>query len=85
MTYEVVWTDGFVDPGQLGICYPDRKQIIIKRGLNPRKTYFVFVHEVLHAINFEDEKMKLTEAQVEALENGLNRLSRLNGWTLFEQ
>lgn len=83
VTYEVRWTDEFKDPDQLGECCPSTKQIVIKTGLKKRKAFYVFLHEVLHAISLEHE-LELTEAQVEGLELGLDRLARLNrGMKLF--
>jgi hypothetical protein len=82
ITYEVVWTDAFKFERQLGECDPNTKQIKIKTGMNARKQYFVYLHEVLHAISFEAD-LELTEKQVEGLENSLNRLSRLNGHQFF--
>ena len=82
VTYEVVWIDSFVDPEQLGGCCYEDRQIKIKTGMKPRKAFYVFFHELIHAINFE-RKLKLTEKQTEGLELGLAGVARLNkGFTL---
>lgn len=61
----------------MGECCPNQKQIVLLRNLKPHKAYFVFLHEVIHAINFESA-LDLTESQVEGLECGIDRLFRLN-------
>lgn len=77
VTYDVLWTDSFKDPTQMGECDDVKKQIIIKKGLGKRQTYYTFLHELIHVIDMEN-KLGLTEAQVNGLEVEFNRVSRLN-------
>jgi hypothetical protein len=79
INYEVVWCDSFPNPKQVGECRPAPiRQIVIKKGESPTETYKTFIHETLHAINFECEGLTLTENQTGLLENELFRVMKLN-------
>ena len=39
----------------LGLCDPDKKVIRIKKGLSAKERMSTYVHEVLHAFEFEYE------------------------------
>lgn len=77
VTYEILWVDSFKDESQMGECDDVKKQIIIRKGLGKRASYYTFLHELIHAIDMEN-KFGLTEAQVNGLEVEFNRVSRLN-------
>lgn len=61
--YTVVWVDRFDDPEQIGWTAdgvgtkarpePGPKMIYLKKGMSRKETLEIFVHEVLHAIEFE--------------------------------
>ena len=68
--YEVVWTDGFLDPNVMGETRFDPNQIVIKNNLSPKETVTTYIHEVIHAISNEYD-VGLTETQVRALEKSL--------------
>lgn len=51
--YEVVWVDKFDDPDQLGYCTADKRLIYIKKDLSEKESMTIFLHELLHALEFE--------------------------------
>lgn len=77
VSYEVVFIDQFPNPKVLGECRYDKKQIVIKTGMNSTLTIRTLIHEVFHAISMEND-FDLTEKQVLALEDGVFRVARLN-------
>jgi len=79
VAYEVLYTSEFLkDDKQLGECRPDHKQILIKNEQSDSEKFQTFIHEVLHAISFENPKLNLTENQVQLLERGLFKILKLN-------
>lgn len=54
--YTVVFVDN-IEGGlsTLGLCDPNTKVIFIRNKLKPKDTLKVFIHEVLHALEFEFE------------------------------
>lgn len=78
--YEVTYIDTFKnDPEQLGECRLEPPQIVIKTEQPPGEKFSTFIHETIHALDFED-KIGLTEKQVLKLERGIFRMLKLNGW-----
>lgn len=47
------------------------KTIRIRFGMSPRETMRTFIHECLHAMDFENPKLKLKHKQVYALEEAI--------------
>jgi hypothetical protein len=93
VTYDVRWAQEFPPaaetkdhhPGRYdGECSYEKKQIVLVLGQTPRRTFFSFLHEVLHAINFEAKeksalhKKPLTESQICELEEAFSRILKLN-------
>lgn len=78
-TYRVMWIKEFQGSSQIGECDFNKKQIILKTGLSPETTFWVFFHEVLHAISHH-YKYPMTESQVNKTEVALSKVSRLNKW-----
>lgn len=79
-TYEVLYTDAFLtDPAQFGECRYDPKQILMRNSQSDSEKVQTFIHEVLHAISFENDGLNLTEKQVMILERSLFRVFKLNG------
>jgi hypothetical protein len=77
--YEIVWVDEFLnDKKQLGECRYEFKQILINKQQSPTEAYKTFLHELLHAIQFEYPELKLTHSQIYKLEEIIFRLLRLN-------
>lgn len=80
VTYEVLYSDEIVqDNNRLGECRPYSKQILIKTNQSPTEKFQTFIHEVLHAISFENKHLNLTEKQVRILEKSLYKMLKLNG------
>ncbi len=79
--YEVLFIESFSNPLQVGECRPDNKQIIIKSSLTDKEKLSCFIHESIHAVNFEYE-IGLTETQVLKLETAIMKVADLN--KLFE-
>jgi hypothetical protein len=77
VTYQVLWTEGFKDKLQLAECDTTTKQIIIRSGMSKQQTALAYLHELFHAMDAEN-KIKLTETQVEKLEQAFATVRRLN-------
>lgn len=77
--YEVVTIKSFADGETMGECRYDDKQIVILEGMTDTQTAKTFLHEVLHAIQYEYQA-GITESQVRKLEDGIWRVLRLNKW-----
>ena len=85
--YHVVWVDKFDDPEQVGWSddgvgtkkRPKKgpKLIYLKKGMSDKFTTEIFIHEVLHAIEFEYE-LKLPHSLVYALQGPLALLLTKN-------
>lgn len=80
VTYEVLWNEDFPkDKKQLGECRSNPNQIVINRNQSDTEAWKTMLHEVLHAVSFENKDLKLTENQVRILEDSLFRVLKLNG------
>lgn len=51
-TWKVVFSKKMKDYGEAD---PERRIITIKSGMSPRETLATFIHEILHAMHFEDD------------------------------
>ena len=54
----------------VGLCDPEKQVIYIKKGQSAAETYYTFIHEVLHAFEFELD-IKLDHRTVYKLERAL--------------
>ena len=79
ITYMIFWIDEFPDKKQIGETDYEKKQIIIKKGMDILTTFWTFFHELEHAISREGG-LRMTERQVNGLEIGLAKTSEANGW-----
>ena len=77
-SYEVVYTDHLMEGDVVGECRPDSKQIVLYTGQTPTQLLSTFIHETIHAINFETPGLNITENQTLKLEKALLRFLRLN-------
>jgi hypothetical protein len=80
--YMVAYVDKFDDPKQRGRCASKHEKfgsrtIFIQKGLGPRLEQETFVHELLHAIEFE-YNVTIPHRLIYALEYPLRRLFSLN-------
>ena len=81
---ENVWRVKFrrkMDPGLLGLCDPSTYTISIAQKQNPMQTLYTFVHEVLHAIEFENDCI-IGEKAVLVFEKGITDFI-LENWPAF--
>lgn len=61
-------------PGEMNI-----RQIILKKGMSRTQTELAFIHELLHAVEFEYD-IKIPHLLVYALETPIHKILKLNGW-----
>lgn len=78
VSYDVLFSS---DLGEdiLGLCDPENKQITLKIDQTKTEMLKVYLHEVVHAMNFEFE-IGITEAQTLKLETAVYKLLKLNKW-----
>lgn len=77
VSYFVLLVPKFTNEDQVGECDPNTRQIKIKIGLPPSEMVATLLHEIIHALSFENE-INLTENQVLCLEDALLTALRLN-------
>jgi len=78
VSYEVLFSDLVKnDPDCLGHTCDDPKQIIFKSGQSKTSLEKTVIHEVMHAINWENE-IELTHGQIYKLEEALHKFLKLN-------
>jgi hypothetical protein len=68
--YTVTFQKKVIDANTLGICDSGEKRIVIKKGITPKERFSTYIHEVLHAIEFEYE-VEIKHEVVYALEEAL--------------
>lgn len=78
ISYDVFIVANF-DDDKLGWCDPEARQILIRSGLGDREFLATFIHEVLHAIEFEC-KIALPHKTLDKLDSAIERVLRLNKW-----
>lgn len=80
VSYDIVYADIVDnDDSVRGICYSDKKMIVLWTGLKGAKQIETLIHEVIHAIEFE-YKINIPHAVVYALEKAVLKFLKLNGW-----
>lgn len=78
--YEVVWTDLIGENDKtLAECRYDSKQIVIRNGQSETETWKSFIHECLHALEFE-YRIPVPHKIIYLLEDGIFKLLKLNGY-----
>ena len=75
--YSIVWVDKFDDGDVRGYCDFDAKQIVITREISQTLAYKTFIHEFLHAIEFE-YSLKFPHPLIYALEEHLYYIFKNN-------
>lgn len=68
--YRVIFTDKI---NCFGETDPEKRTIKLKKGMSPRSTLTTFIHELLHAIEFESD-IKIKHKQIYELEAGIFEL-----------
>ena len=61
-----------------GKCDPTTRVITLSLDQSEDEAWWTLFHEILHAMSFEIEELKLTETQVREIETGLKRILKLN-------
>lgn len=79
VVYEVVWVDSFEDSNTVGECRFDVKQIALKMNQSEKELMKTFIHEVLHAIEFE-RGVKIPHKTIYQLEDALFYILFHNEW-----
>lgn len=79
VVYEVVWVDSFEDGNTVGECRFDVKQIALKMNQSEKELMKTFIHEVLHAIEFE-RGVKIPHKTIYQLEDALFYILFHNEW-----
>lgn len=77
ISYEIVWVDRFDDEHCLGECRGDVKQIAILKNQSDKQTFQTFLHEVLHAIEFE-HGISLPHKSIHVLDAAIYKILKLN-------
>ena len=80
VTYEVVWVDSFKDTDVLGECRFDTKQIALKKNQTEREIMKTFIHECLHAMEFE-RGIKIPHKAIYQLEDAVYYFLFHNDWS----
>lgn len=55
------------------------RQIILKKGMSRHQTELAFIHELLHAIEFEYE-LEIPHGLIYLLETPIHKILKLNDW-----
>lgn len=79
VTYEIAWVDSFKDPKTLGECRFEARQIVLKKHQSERETFKTFVHELLHAVDYE-RNVRIPHKLVYGLEDAIYYLIFHNKW-----
>jgi hypothetical protein len=78
--YEIVWTELIGESEKtLAECRYDTKQILIKAGQPETENWKCFIHEVLHAIEFE-YCIPIPHKIIYLLEEAIFKFIKLNGF-----
>lgn len=67
------------EPYTMGTCCPDDKLILLRADLSPRNLLVTFIHELIHAMQFE-HGIKIRHSSINQLDSAIERLLRLNRW-----
>jgi hypothetical protein len=78
--YKVLWQEIIADDHScMGITIKEDRTIIIKIGMSNTDTAKTFIHELIHAIEFEYNE-PIPERIVYALDEGIFKVLKLNKW-----
>ena len=79
ITYDIVYSDD-LGADTIAECRPEPlRQIAIKNNLSNKELIKSFLHELLHAIEFEHD-LKISHSLVHELEEPIYKVLILNGW-----
>lgn len=71
--YRIIFVDQIEGNHTLGLCDPGNRTIQLARGQKPKELLATFIHEVLHAIEFERD-LTISHKNVEELAQGLTAI-----------
>lgn len=78
--YEVVWAEIIGDnENTLAECRYESRQILIKIGQSETDNWKAFIHEVIHALEFE-YRIPIPHKITYLLEEAVFKMIKLNGW-----
>lgn len=77
VAYELLEVEEFKDKATEGETRGDTKQIVVRKGQNPSDKISTYIHEWIHALDFENN-VGLTEPQVLKLEKSIMKSLELN-------
>lgn len=78
VSYTVLFVDK-LDIDNMGVCDPNTRQILILLGMSTKDTLATFIHELLHAMEFE-HGIEIPHKAVHQLDVAIESLLRLNKW-----
>jgi len=78
-SYTVSLVERFSEANTMGLCDPVSRQIILRKNLPPRPMLATFIHELIHAMEFE-HGIEISHRAVDQLDSAIEMLLRLNGW-----
>lgn len=79
VSYDVVWVDRFDCELTQALCDGDKRIIYILKDMSAELTLKRFIHETLHALEFE-WRIPIPHKVIELLEDAIFKLLKLNGW-----
>lgn len=83
VSYRIEFVDAFDDPEQVGVCMFRDKLILIKAGMSRKSKLETLIHEVIHAIIWENGIRlgeKLEESVITMMERPIYKFLKVNGW-----
>jgi hypothetical protein len=75
-----VYVDRFDDEQILGQCCPDKRIIYIRKKLSNKKRIVTFIHEVMHAIEYEYEECIIPHSTLNKLDEAMYMVLCKNKW-----
>jgi hypothetical protein len=78
VSYSVLYADVIDDdPSCMGRAYPDGRRIVLKNGMSNSNLISTFIHELLHAIEYE-YSAGIPHKVVDVFEKGIFKVLKLN-------
>ena len=79
VSYEIVYIEEFEDKTTVGECRGEKNQIVLKIGQSKTDMFKTFLHEILHAIEYE-YNVSLPHVAIYKMEDAIERILVLNKW-----
>lgn len=81
ISYSVLFVDK-LENDDLGSCDKNSRQILILLGMSKKETLATFIHELIHAIEFE-YNIAIPHLAVHQMDLAIEAILRLNKWVKF--